>query len=280
MKKLIFFLCVIFLVFGITGVAGAAPNMLPTWYDADKTGIDDSLLCWAASASNTLAYTGWTGTNDGIDSISTADDIFAYFNSYWPDGAGNAYYGHEWWFTGSESAPLTSPTGGGGFYNDQWVAPWPTNAYFETWMDSDIGIDAMVEINTFISENRGITIDIDAGMGHALTVWGIDMDPIVQELYVTDSDDGGLEALKTFEYYLGDDGYYYMADYINGTWQTEATNTRITGLTGLINNVGGILPYYDDGPGVEPVPEPATLFLVGSGLMGLFGLGRKKFFRR
>ncbi|MBU0988167.1 MAG: PEP-CTERM sorting domain-containing protein [Proteobacteria bacterium] len=29
--------------------------------------------------------------------------------------------------------------------------------------------------------------------------------------------------------------------------------------------------------GVYPVPEPATLILIGSGLVGLAGFGRKKF---
>lgn len=65
--------------------------------DAEKTNISDDSdneLCWAASASNMLHYTGW-GQQAGFN---TADDLFDMFNENFTDAPGNAYFGTEWFF--------------------------------------------------------------------------------------------------------------------------------------------------------------------------------------
>jgi len=42
----------------------------------------------------------------------------------------------------------------------------------------------------------------------------------------------------------------------------------------------GLLPGPGPDPAPAPVPEPSTMLLLGSGLLGLLGYGRKKFFRK
>jgi len=54
---------------------------------------------------------------------------------------------------------------------------------------------------------------------------------------------------------------------------SKSSFTSTSGSTTPVAQIGG-------GPEMSPVPEPTTLVLLGAGLLGLVGVGRKKFFKK
>jgi len=82
----------------------------------------------------------------------------------------------------------------------------------------------------------------------------------------------GFYSVKASTYYAL---YFVDPEQISGYWSTiHITNPG--GQQPAISHFSVLSTEIDDGNGNgEPVPEPATMLLLGSGLIGLAGLGRK-----
>jgi hypothetical protein len=218
MKKLIVFLCAMFLLFGMTGVAGAAPVYVydggpgGTWSDVNKLwDSDDDLMCWAAGASNVLSWTEW----DGGASLSAAGDIFDEFKFYWDDAVGNAVFAHDWWFTGRDNDAYgwgkDYPDDGGGFYD---VTLFESNINAHNFQPPTEAI-----LYNDVNASMGITLTIDKpGLySHTVTLWGIDTE--ANQLWITDSDDVVTNNLVMYSY---DDVAMQILGYQNS--YTDPTN--------------------------------------------------------
>jgi len=67
----------------------------------------------------------------------------------------------------------------------------------------------------------------------------------------------------------------------NGTYEIAmlVSNEASSGYGSIALGVPGTMTLYGDS-GIAPVPEPATMLLLGSGLVGLAAFGRKKLFKK
>ncbi len=181
-------------------VASSERYYVGVFYDAEKTGVGDSLLCWAGSASNMLYYTGWANEDLGF---SDEDDVFDYFKSHFSDAGGQAYYGIDWFLTGDYYPAIWSswsqPTSkGGAFY--------PSVNFTDvcTWVDE--GSTMVATAASGLQNHCGVGVGLgwypngynsDRSGGHAITAWGYIYDTSVDEtnpayytsLLLSDSDD-------------------------------------------------------------------------------------------
>jgi hypothetical protein len=164
------------------------------WVDAEKmpkNSSQDSLMCWAAAASNVLAWTGWT-TSTGPLQLYQTDAIFKYYQDHWTNDGGLMEFGWTWWSIGTNPSQgwegwSQVDVPGGGFF---------PNINFYTDYNSRT---ALSSIDSYLRAGRGVGLGIytDSGGGHAITVWGFKYDTAYQPsdsryyigIYITDSDD-------------------------------------------------------------------------------------------
>ncbi len=216
-------------------------NFDGTWCDAEKMpgsdgplwptgqpGCDDDLLCWAASSSNMLEWSGWGFAGGMVN----ADQMLDYYEAHWTDDGCLQNYAIEWWFNGTDNSPVSPgwsqvDVAGGAFYPD-----FNLGTYFHT-EGNDANI--MTAIDTYTNAGYGIGLGVYPETppgGHAVTCWGFNYDPMETPgstdyylgIWITDSDDdkdigNGYTAPNHLHYYAvtwdGTNSHWDVGDYIS-----------------------------------------------------------------
>jgi hypothetical protein len=215
-----------------------------SWHDANKNFQGDSNLCWAAAASNILDWTGW-GTHFWLGEAQ----IFDYFKQYWPNEAGTAGRGWDWYMNGT---PYNS-FGGGNF--------WPIVNFRNYYYGQTMG-NTMDVIDHWLRNGYGIVIMIGTPTGgsHLITVWGVDYLDAPNDLryyfglFVTDSDDKKTSMFRVGVDWNSDWSVWHLKEYGGDQWYITSVQA---------------LDRLD-----VTVPAPPTVLLLGSGLLGLVGWRR------
>lgn len=169
-----------FVSLGVMVWCGTAYAELSYFPDVNKTYDDDTQMCWAAAAANTLAWTGW--------GIGNEYDIMKEFKDYYPDVQGAAYNAWVDYFS--------------------WHYPsFDLNDYFQS---SNPFIPTLA--NCWLSAGYGVTFDTT---GHTMTLWGVDTNSqgIGVRVRYSNSDDN-FTGVRTQDIIYQDGSYYF--GYVGG----------------------------------------------------------------
>lgn len=195
------------------------------WVDINKNWTTDKFHCWAAAASNIIAW--WQQKIESgkipAGTPKKAEDIFEAISSAFIDSGRGSNIAWKWYFGGCDLAdicyrsdfrnPGTARTSGRFWQNNVlrkygWPNPrYAEPAYIQSGVCSDVSPEqrnSETLAETFVrlfGEGKGITLDLTPGgsfpMGHTVTLWGIEYQKNrIKAVYITDSDDGETKLKK------------------------------------------------------------------------------------
>jgi hypothetical protein len=215
-------------------------------------------MCWAAAASNVLAWGRW-----GTSTYNSSCGIFTQFQDHWTDNGGYAWWGYQWWINGSPP-PFRSSTasyidvpGGGNFYSQ---------LNFSNYSVGGSTGNLLSSIDQLMHQGYGVALNISNGGTylHVITCWGFEYDNsgdsvLYQGIFVTDSDDGQT-GLVEYPLIWQNDRWYLGGTYAG--WQVGS----FSGLK--------IRELYAPTP-ESHTPLPPSWVLIGTGLVALLARRRR-----
>lgn len=268
--------------------------------DVDETDFSDSRMCWAATASNVLTYAGW-GVDHANNGYATEYDVYHEFLEGFPNEGGYGYMAYEsyfdWHYPKLDYQDYyvevdVRHRGDDGDYMLKQLRRLLTNNYDDDPYTRDYGVYASI-------------------WGHAVTVWGLSNRPLpgyaqpTYQIYISDSDDG-IDGVMPYLLSEWSDGWWELRNYGEVDRPKPYFLKRFDALAKrpdsvpvdqdivpidelVIQQPGTLTPVHElnyyltrgaddpDGPrNPWVVPEPATVWLLGLGLVGVFGSRRRQ----
>jgi hypothetical protein len=263
MKKLLYVLLAVGIFFPTTNsnadIWARGVSTANGWFDSEKDSANDrdDMLCWAATASNIIAWSGWTDSFTAKAGDGLEESIFDWFKTQNPYSIGGLpRYAWNFWFTGTHDSTYFRGSTHTGFYS---TANYNASVVFYQSFNRNNAIETA---KNWLQNDYGVGLNIfNSNFSHFISLWGIDTDVNGNYIgvWVTDSDN------NQYGTYPRPDTLDYYSVFSDGkNW-----NLNIYGTTARIAQVDALK--------IASVPEPSTVLLLGAGLISLVGYRRKIF---